>query len=239
MKTMRTFFCGLLVGVFLTGSGAAFGAALVSAELASDVVYYFNGRYIPMPAGYNSLLFGNRLYVPARFVSEMLGATVEWDATRRSVKITAATPVPDPTPVPIPTPTPVPNPSIVYQPLPLTKVYADKEVSITYLHATDPTLPVASIGVKFKNKEDIPLMIEQFATTVTDAQGKVYRLSTKNSGYIDTRWYTDIRKDEEIEGRLSLDVLPANAKELQVKIVVIQNDANQKKEEIEFNVRLD
>jgi hypothetical protein len=240
MKNYRSFICGLLVGAIATIGVGASAAAFVSAEKADNIYYAFNGRFTPLPDGYTTLMFENRVYVPARFIAENLGATVAWNAESRSVSVTAA-PVPTPTPTPTPDPVPVPQPvsGITYQSLPVQKIYSDKEFFITAVRRRDSSYPVASIDLRVKNKGDAPLLIQQVATTAKGADGVTYKVPSSAFGYMDSRWFKDILKDEELEGYIVLSTLPDKLKEIQLEISVLHNDMNQKQETITFNIRID
>lgn len=66
-----------------------------------------NGRVVALDVP--ALIVAGRTLVPLRFVSEAMGARVDWDASARTVFITSA-PVAQPVPPPEPRPTPVPPP---------------------------------------------------------------------------------------------------------------------------------
>ena len=50
-------------------------------------LYYRRYRHLPSLINTNNLLVDNRTLVPLRFVSEALGANVEWVATEHSIHI--------------------------------------------------------------------------------------------------------------------------------------------------------
>jgi len=100
------------------------------------------------------MVVGGRTMVPLRFVSEALGAYVQWQATARTVLITLPTaepappgyrtrPTPPPTPVVVtPAPTPVPTPAPIITPSPRVTEGALVAIALT---ATPPRIHV-SVG---------------------------------------------------------------------------------------------
>ncbi len=110
------------------------------------------------------MVVGGRTLVPLRFVSEALGAFVQWQAAARTVLITVPTaavpppapqptpiptpaappPVPPPTPPPTPAPTPQPPPPPAATPTPSTRVIEGVLVAIAPA-ATPPRIQI-SVG---------------------------------------------------------------------------------------------
>lgn len=76
---MRKFIAGLLVGLLLATAGISFAA--------DPIRLIVNGQEI-IPDVSPRLIDG-RVMVPARFIAEPLGATVEWDAIKNAVVITS------------------------------------------------------------------------------------------------------------------------------------------------------
>ena len=74
-----------------------------------------NGQIVELPGGVPACVVkyqgAENTMVPLRFVSEQLGAQVDWDQTTFTASITSPySPEPEPVPTPTPTPTPVPTP---------------------------------------------------------------------------------------------------------------------------------
>ena len=77
---MRKFIAGLLVGLLLATAGAGFAA--------NDVIRLFvNGQEIVPDVP--PVIIDGRVMVPARFIAEPLGATVEWDEIANTITITS------------------------------------------------------------------------------------------------------------------------------------------------------
>ncbi len=90
MKGWRMFSAGLVTGVFMGSVFLAQAAPLqaVTAYLADDVQFTFDGSNVQLPYGYTALTYEGRTYVPARFVAESLGAKVVWNEATGTVTIT-------------------------------------------------------------------------------------------------------------------------------------------------------
>lgn len=76
---MKNFLMGLLVGLILTATGMAMGA--------DGIKLIVNGKEVacdPAPQ-----MISDRVFVPVRFVSEALGAKVDWDDSRNAVVVSA------------------------------------------------------------------------------------------------------------------------------------------------------
>lgn len=81
---------GMALGMAVTGGTLVYADDVfktVSTYLTNDVKIEYNGEAQTLPAGYNILNYDSRTYVPLRYVSELLGADVEWDNDTRSVII--------------------------------------------------------------------------------------------------------------------------------------------------------
>ena len=89
LKKHKKLIIGIIIGLLcaLPAGVLASTSAWVSALLAGDIAFQFDGQGEVLPAGYTVLLYENRTYVPARFVAERLGAAVGWDQETKTVKI--------------------------------------------------------------------------------------------------------------------------------------------------------
>ena len=77
---MKRFFVGVMVGFLLATSITVFAAV--------PIKLIVNGQEITCDIP--PQIIGGRTLVPARYVAEPLGATVEWDGTRNAVVITSS-----------------------------------------------------------------------------------------------------------------------------------------------------
>lgn len=88
---------GMALGMAVTGGTFVYADDVfqtVSAYLTNDVKIEYNGEAQTLPSGYNILNYGSRSYVPLRYVSELLGADVEWDNDTRKILINMEEPEP-------------------------------------------------------------------------------------------------------------------------------------------------
>ena len=76
---MKKFIAGLVIGVLLTSTGIGLAS--------QDVIRIFIDGQEVVPDVPPQIIDG-RVMVPARFIAEPLGATVEWDDESRAVVIT-------------------------------------------------------------------------------------------------------------------------------------------------------
>jgi hypothetical protein len=79
---MKKFIAGLVIGVLLTSTGIGLAS--------QDVIRIFIDGQEVVPDVPPQIIDG-RVMVPARFIAEPLGATVEWDGENRTVIITSKT----------------------------------------------------------------------------------------------------------------------------------------------------
>ncbi len=81
---------GMALGMAITGGTMVYADDVfktVSTYLTNDVKIEYNGETQTLPSGYNILNYDSRTYVPLRYVSELLGADVDWDNDNRKVVI--------------------------------------------------------------------------------------------------------------------------------------------------------
>jgi len=104
----------------------ALGAQVNWVEATRTAIIFRDGimLYLPVDAalpggmGRPAIVQG-RTFVPLAYVTEMLGATIRWDAAARAVYVTETATAVAPTPSPSPTVTPSPSPSPVVSPSPV------------------------------------------------------------------------------------------------------------------------
>lgn len=77
-----------ILAVSLTGTAFAATGAL-NGVFAKPYVYVVNGQAKTMGAGYQTLEYQNRAYVPVRFVSEALGMNVQYAEKGKVINITS------------------------------------------------------------------------------------------------------------------------------------------------------
>ena len=214
----------------------------VSAILASYITFEFDGEIKPLPSGYTVLLYEGRSYVPARFIAEELGAEVDWDIRNQVVKITKPEIEETEEDVEKETPSKEEKPSTgdkkVYSELPLTHYDGAIRLRLNTVVIDDDQ---TRLYLSLHNYEDIPVQLEQTATTII-VDGKEYKqLDTgrRVANPYSSAWYNDIKKDETTDSIVRMPVIPEDTKELTVKFEVRENTLNDPKTmEIVFDVQL-
>ncbi|WP_282200288.1 copper amine oxidase N-terminal domain-containing protein [Collibacillus ludicampi] len=53
------------------------------------IVFQFNGQWVSLGSDYTAINYNGRIYVPARFVAENMGANVVWDASKQTIIFTS------------------------------------------------------------------------------------------------------------------------------------------------------
>ena len=89
---MRKFIAGLVLGLLLATAGAALASPNV-------IRIFVNGQEVVPDVP--PQVIDSRVMVPARFIAEPLGASVEWDAVNRAVLINSLTTGADPIALPV------------------------------------------------------------------------------------------------------------------------------------------
>lgn len=84
MKKFKQLVTGVVIGGVLASTGVVFASGQVNFV---NYEFKFNGVQKPVPEGYTVLEYQDRTYVPARFVAENMGGTVEWDENSKTVII--------------------------------------------------------------------------------------------------------------------------------------------------------
>lgn len=93
MKNLKGLMAGLIIGVLITGGTVgAFAFSESVMAIAGNYKLQFDGKYQTLPDGQAILNYNGRIYTPARFVAETLGAKVGWDDASRTVSIESPEP---------------------------------------------------------------------------------------------------------------------------------------------------
>lgn len=86
LKKYKQLIAGVIIGSVVASTGVAAANQKITAYL-SDIDFTFDGVRKDVPSGFSVLNYDGRTYVPARFVAEELGATVDWNNDTRTVVI--------------------------------------------------------------------------------------------------------------------------------------------------------
>lgn len=88
MKNYKSAAMGFVAGALCMVSVTAFAAySDVTAKLFNDVTFKFDGVATASPANQPVLNYNGYAYVPIRYVSDNLGATINWDIPNRCIDI--------------------------------------------------------------------------------------------------------------------------------------------------------
>ncbi|SES99662.1 stalk domain-containing protein [Paenibacillus sp. NFR01] len=83
---MKKFILGLLCGLLLTVSGAAFAAGGLKAAWL-NAIFEVNGQQVSKNAAAKAVNINGSIYVPLQFMAEALGGTAGYDADRHAVMV--------------------------------------------------------------------------------------------------------------------------------------------------------
>lgn len=79
---------GIVIGTTLSGIGTGFAEGNnVSATIENWIQFKFNGVSQSLPSDYSILNYKGRIYVPARYIAEQLGADVSWDESTQTISV--------------------------------------------------------------------------------------------------------------------------------------------------------
>lgn len=241
----KGFICGLLVGA--VGMTTAIGVMAESETVeayVSNAIFKFNGKYkIPSGPDYSgvfALNYNGRLYVPAGFVAEGLGAEAKWDIRTNTVNIDfkeEETTEEESTTVEVTT---VESETVVettesnvdYRRLPVTLSYSEMDITATIVEKNDDN---TKIYIRIKNRKQEPLYLQQ-SKAVLKVGNKEYKPSGIASTQWSTVWDTDIRGTS--DSYLIFPAIDKETKNLQLEITVIVNDFTQKEIVVPFNISL-
>lgn len=240
---------GIIIGAICTTSIGALASSstLVNAWLTENVAFKFNDEYKTVPEEYKVFIYEDRTYVPVRFVAENLGATVDWDESSRTVKLSTPELKPSEEKEIEEENTEKENnleesdieeskenlqPERNYTKLPQTKTYKDMVVVATLVTQDDN---YTRVYLSIENKGNIPLqlVLSEMEATV---DGEKYTINNTPTHVWDIKWYHDINNDETRDGYVTLPTFNDEKKEMNLKLTILYNDGSQKKEELEFDI---
>ena len=87
-KTLRTLALGFVLGAACMVTTSAIGASkTVSAILDDNLYFNINGELSKATDEYPILNYNSRIYVPVRYIAELLNCDVYWDAEAHTVTV--------------------------------------------------------------------------------------------------------------------------------------------------------
>ncbi len=225
MKIKSAIFGFIAGALSMATIGTAIGAdTVVVGTLKPDISFKVDGEISKAPLSMAPINYNGYTYVPVRYIGEMLGCNVEWNAYGNMVIVD------------------YPEDKIkevvrevekivyvekgesasgtVYSTLPVTKRTEDFEVDITGFVRND-TANKTSVYVTMENKQNENIQLDQDSCVLV-VDGKEYPI-TSRTGLLDPKWYNNIKKsDGEVEGYLTFDLVPENVKQFTLKLVTIK-----------------
>lgn len=211
MKKFRNAAAGFVAGALCMVSVTAFGAySDVTAKLFNDVTFKFDGVATASPANQPVLNYNGYTYVPIRYVSDNLGATIDYDIATRVIDIqsdkkTYIKEVPVEKIVYVEKDSDEAKSIVTYDSLPQKSKKNKHTVEVTSV-SRDPFIGYTKIFLDVDNDNVVRCqMIPSKATLVVDGE-------EVNASKLVTRWddgwsTSDIQYDDSYEGYLLFDLI--------------------------------
>lgn len=224
----------LIVGMLFSITFNVFAetSSIISVFLKNNIKFEFNGEHKELPDEYVVLNYNGRTYVPARFIAEELGAEVQWDAVTNTINIVQEKQedISEEINEDIKQDE---SSKVEYKEIPVSKSYHDMLLGITLLSYDNNYWRVY---LKLENKGNIPLQLLPSETKI-EVDDKEYDIEDAPIHYLDTRWYNDIKEDDDLEGYIVLPKLHKEPENLHIEFKVLSNNEKQEKRTIEFDVK--
>ncbi len=244
MKKIKSFAMGFTLGVavMITSNVIAANITKVEAFIPQDVTFKIDGKVVAQDPNLPALNYKDSTYVPIRFISENMGATVGWDVVKRQVSVD----LPKPEPEVVEVIKEVEK--IVYvdseDAVDGNKVYKDLPITInkgTYIISLNGISRSqvdnkTRLYIKLENTGDTKIQLNQSDAKLT-VDGKEYGM-TKVFGDWDQKWYNDINRNDSYDGTLVMELIPEDYKYCTLTVPVrINGSASDKEEIITFNFK--
>ncbi|QXM06745.1 stalk domain-containing protein [Crassaminicella indica] len=232
LSKYKHFITGIIIGGIL-GAGTLSYAAIsgpISAWVKENISFEFNGEKKELPKSDKVLVYENKVYVPAWFIAENLGATLEWNKGRKTIQINAKNQKEkEEKQIKIPTED--------YETMPVKKLVDDVLITVNSISIdTDET----RVYLKVKNIGEKDIVIEQGKTKLV-ANNKTYEqkdIVSKVLHAFSQIWFNNIKEDDEVEGMIKLPPIKKDTKNVTLILKMLQNDGSGKETEIKFNIKL-
>ena len=226
MKFKSAIFGFIAGAVTVATLGTAIGAdTVVVGTLKPNISFKIDGNITKAPHSMTPINYNGYTYVPVRYISEMLGCNVEWNAygdmvivdfpedrikevVREVEKIVYVNNSDD-------------VDGNVYDQIPLTKRTSDFTVDIT-AYKYDETFNISEVYLTFESKDHNGVLLNQDDTCLI-VDGEKYSIS-KRVNRLDNNWNNYIRDvDGAIDGYLAFDNVPKDAKAFTLQLVTIKD----------------
>lgn len=243
MKNWKGIAAGFVAGAVSMISVTALASNAIQAYLMNDAYISVDGQFVTMPEDQGIINYNSRIYVPIRFLSEQLGADVDWDSANRfatiksNPKIVEKEVIKEVEKIVYVDADEADDSTKVYKTLPLTYKTSDYSIQITGCERrTAEQATKVFLSIKNTGNTNIELRY-RYATLVVD--GEEYKLNTFNEQ--DTGFMNSFSPDmeEDYDGFIYFDMVPEDFENCELKLVLRTDtaDVNSDKD-IHFNFRI-
>lgn len=240
MKISKGFVSGLLVGSILSISVVAYGApAQIDAFKNTAIKYFFDGKEVSLGEDYDTIIYKNRAYVPARFVADNLGAKVDYNAEMETINFKS----PEPKIVeklvevekPVNCEDQSKNPG-TYVTLPYTISEKNFDFKVKFLNDSDNN--VTKIYVELTGKKDNKnnLSIDAYNAVLTTEENE-YKMSDLVPTFYDTKIFTTIKDEETLDSFLAFKPVSEKEKEFRLRVAVKESGSENKTHNIDIKFK--
>lgn len=236
---------GFVMGSLTMLSVSAFGDGnFISAVRGEFVNFKFDGmpKLIPSDYATPSIVYEDRIYVPARFIAEQLGATVNWNAKDTTVEITSPAPkvvekevikeVVKEVPV-------LAQETRSYTSLPIKKQNKNFAIEVTGIYGKKDDETYTKIYLSVDSTSNARPILLDYSSIEVEVDGKAYSVNDVAQIYRDSKWFNTIYQDESKSGYITIKAIPKDAKYIHMKLKMNYNDGQSDYEEYEFNFKVE
>ncbi len=234
MKNLKGVAVGFVAGamcmVSVTAAFAAYPQVMTS--VLNDVLFQINGEKVASPSDQPVLNYNGYTYVPVRYISEALGADVNWDPATKLVSVDLEPEVVEKV-VEVEVPVYVEDPdkvSVSYSELPVSVTKNEFKVSVSAV-TRDKGLSWTKFYVECLNKttQDKSFTIVNSSAELT-VDGKKYDLYVSPTKW-DQQWGASYIKkvtsdSDRTEGFLLFELIPSDWKKADLSFDVMDNDGD-------------
>ena len=216
MGKKRYLAAGLVLGICISAGVQVFAQDAVqkiTASVRNDYTIQYNGETQTLPPTYHILSYQDRTYLPIRYISDLLGADIDWDAKTNTITIEQKKTTLDTID------------TTVYGKLPQSVETLNYRITAAIL--MEDQEKGDRLYLHLKNKCDTVLRLDQ-SSVVFDIDGKEYPYSYVDSLNYDKRWYTKyLEKDEEMEGYIRLPKEADGAEKITITLNLTQDNVKE------------
>lgn len=234
MNRRKILALGISLGLVFSLTFQVFAAPTIEriqAYVNNEMTFSFNDKKVPLSDEYEVIVYKDRSYVPVRFLSENLGATVDWNNDTKVISISTSQGAVSPTEPAITDPVDKRD----YRKLPLFKETLETKMTVSMF--LDDKYGY-KLSLALENKTDIPIQLDQINTVVI-VDGMEHDMKDATITELDSRWYNDIHKDEKTQGYLRLPNTVKDPEKMHIEFKLRNNGNTKLKEDtIVFDIDL-